>query len=226
MSTFIVIPALNEEKYLGQVLDNLKERGYNDIIVVDDGSTDKTYEVAKSRNVTALKHIINRGQGAALQTGMTYALLNNAEYIIHFDSDGQHNPDEIEKLLEPIKKGEAEACLGSRFLSKQKMPLKRKIILKGGIFLIWAMYHIKLTDVHNGFRAFSREGAKKTIMTTDKMEHASEILEKIKKNKVRYKEIPVNIIYEERHLKEGRKGQGRFDAIQILLKMIFKKIGA
>ena len=63
-------------------------------------------------------------------------------------------------------------------------------------------------------------------MTTDKMEHASEILEKIKKNKVRYKEIPVNIIYEERHLKEGRKGQGRFDAIQILLKMIFKKIGA
>ena len=149
MSTFIVIPALNEEKYLGQVLDNLKERGYNDIIVVDDGSTDKTYEVAKSRNVTALKHIINRGQGAALQTGMTYALLNNAEYIIHFDSDGQHNPDEIEKLLEPIKKGEAEACLGSRFLSKQKMPLKRKIILKGGIFLIWAMYHIKLDSEHS-----------------------------------------------------------------------------
>ena len=79
MSTFIVIPALNEEKYLGQVLDNLKERGYNNIVVVDDGSTDKTYEVAKSKNVTALKHIINRGQGAALQTGMTYALLNNAE---------------------------------------------------------------------------------------------------------------------------------------------------
>jgi polyprenyl-phospho-N-acetylgalactosaminyl synthase len=225
MKISIVIPAWNEEKNIGAVIDGLKERGYSNIIVVDDGSMDKTHHIAKSKGVIALRHIINRGQGAALQTGMSYALLNGTDIIVHFDSDGQHNPHEIEKLITPIINNETEACLGSRFLSKQKIPFVRKMFLKGGILVIWAFYGIKLSDAHNGFRAFSKEASKKIIITSDKMEHASEIIERIKINKIKYKEIPVNIKYTKEILKDGRKGQGKFDSLKIVSKMLMKKMG-
>jgi glycosyltransferase involved in cell wall biosynthesis len=220
----IIIAAWNEEKNIKKTIRSLKQEGYNNIIVTDDGSEDNTSKIAEQEGATVLKHLINRGQGAALQTGMTYAILNNAKYLVHFDADGQHDPKEIQNLLRPIINNETEASLGSRFLSKQKVPLIRKLTLKGAILVIWLFYGVKLTDAHNGFRAFSREAAKKVIITTDKMEHASEIIERIKKRNIKYKEIPVNIIYEEHHLKEGRKGQGSFDSTKIVLKMLQKKI--
>jgi len=225
MKISVVIPALNEEKNIGAVIDGLRVEGYENIIVVDDGSTDQTFKVVKEKNVEALRHIINRGQGAALQTGITKAILNNSDIIVHFDSDGQHNPKEIERMIQPIIDGEAEATLGSRFLSKQKLPFMRKITLKIGILVILFFYGVKLSDAHNGFRAFSKAAAKKVVITADKMEHASEIIDRIKRNKIKYKEVPVNIIYTEETLKNGRKGQGSFDSIKIVAKMFLKKIG-
>jgi len=222
--SYIVIAAFNEEKNISKVIKSLKKEGYEKIIVVDDGSKDNTYNVAKNEGIIALKHIINRGQGAALQTGMTYALLNGAEYIVHFDADGQHKAEEIKRLLNPILNKETDVALGSRFLKKQKVPFIRKLTLKGAILIIFLFYGMKLTDAHNGFRAFNREAAKKIVITTDRMEHASEIIDKIKKARVRYKEIPVTIIYNDQHLKEGRKGQGNFDSIKIVLKMIQSKL--
>ncbi len=226
MNISIVIPAFNEEKNIGNVIDNLKEYGYKNIIVIDDGSKDKTFEVASSREVEVLRHFINRGQGAALQTGMSYALLNGADIIVHFDSDGQHRTEEIQRMILPIINNQVEATLGSRFLSGQKLPFKRKLMLKAAIFTIWAFYGVKLSDAHNGFRAFSREAAKRVIITMDKMEHASEIVEEIHRKKIKYKEIPVNIIYTEESLKQGRKGQGNFDSMKIVTKMFLKKLGA
>jgi len=222
---YIVIAAYNEEKNIGNVIENLKSEGYSKIIVVDDGSSDNTYSIAKSQNIFVLRHIINRGQGAALQTGMTYALKHGAEYIVHFDADGQHDAKEIKEILLPLQLKRAQVALGSRFLKKQKIPLKRKILLKGGIIAVWVLNGIKLSDTHNGFRAFTKEAAKKISITSDKMEHASEILEKIKKHKISYEEVPVTIKYTEETLKNGRKGQGHFDSVKILLKMILKKVG-
>jgi glycosyltransferase involved in cell wall biosynthesis len=221
--TYIVVAAYNEEKKIKNVIQSLNQEGYNNIVVVDDGSDDNTYKEAKAANAIVLKHIINRGQGATLQTGMTYALIDGAEYLVHFDADGQHNPKEIKQILEPLISGEVEATLGSRFLKKQKIPFKRKIMLKGAIFLMWLFYRARLTDTHNGFRGFSREAAKKVIMTTDRMEHASEIIELIKKRNIKYKEVPVTIKYTKESLEEGRKGQGKFDSLKILFKMILKK---
>tara|TARA_Y100000310_G_C20547676_1_gene746413 strand:+ start:54 stop:725 length:672 start_codon:yes stop_codon:yes gene_type:complete len=222
MNISIVIPAYNEEKSIGKVIDNLQSKGYKDIIVVDDGSKDNTYQIAKEKGVEALKHMINRGQGAALQTGNLFAIKNGANIIVHFDADGQHNVNEITSITEPIIKGETEACLGSRFLRKQKIPFKKRIVLKGAIFIIWMMYKIRLTDAHNGFRAFSREAAKKVKITTDKMEHASEIVEEIKRNKIKYKEIPVTITYNSYAIKKGQKIS---NSIKILSKMLLKKLG-
>jgi len=225
MNISIVVPAFNEEKNIGKAIDSLKQEGYHNIIVVDDGSKDRTFQIAKEKQVHALRHIVNRGQGAALQTGMSYALLNGAEIIVHFDSDCQHKAEEIQEMILPIIRNEVEATLGSRFLSKQKIPLKRKIMLKGAILIIRTFYGIKLSDAHNGFRAFSRDAAEKIKITMDKMEHASEIVEEIKRKKIKYKEIPVNIVYTKESLKQGRKGQGQFDSLKIVSKMFMKKLG-
>lgn len=222
---YIVIPAYNEEKSIGNVIDSLKKQNYYNIVVVDDGSKDDTYKIAKEKKVYTLKHIINRGQGAALQTGITFALRKGAEHIVHFDADGQHDPKEIKNILLPLQQKRAQVTLGSRFLKKQKVPFRRKLLLKGGIIAIWVINGIKLSDAHNGFRAFTREAAKKVVITSDKMEHASEILEKIQKYKISYEEVPVTIKYSKETLKNGRKGQGQFDSIEILLKMIMKKMG-
>jgi hypothetical protein len=166
--------------------------------------------------------MLNRGQGAALQTGNLFAIKNGSDIIVHFDADGQHNANEIKDLTKPIINGETEASLGSRFLRKQKIPLRKRIVLKGAIFIIWIMYKIKLTDAHNGFRAFSREAAKKIKITTDKMEHASEIVEEIKKKNIKYKEVPVTINYNAYTIQKGQKIS---NSIKILIKMILKKLG-
>jgi len=222
MKVMIVIPSYNEEKSIGKVIDSLHKEGYKDIIVVDDGSNDKTYDVAMKKGAISLKHIINRGQGAALETGNKFAIKNGAEIIVHFDADGQHNAKEISQLIMPIKEGRVQACLGSRFLRKQDIPLKKRIVLRGAILIIWAMYGIKLTDAHNGFRAFSRKALKKINITTDKMEHASEIVEEIKLKKIKYIEIPVTINYNSYAMEKGQKIS---NSINILIKMILKKIG-
>lgn len=223
--TYVIIAAYNEGKNIIKTINGLKSEGYPNIIVVDDGSKDNTFNIAKTQGITVLKHIINRGQGAALQTGMTYALREGADYIIHFDADGQHNAKEIKDILAPLKSKQSEITLGSRFIKKQKIPLLRKITLKGAILIIWLFYGLKLTDAHNGFRGFTKNAAKKIVISSDRMEHASEIIEKIKQNNIKYKEVPVTITYTKEHLKNGRKGQGKFDSIKILLKMILKKVG-
>lgn len=223
--TYIVIAAYNEEKNIKKVISGLQEEGYHNIIVVDDGSKDKTFKTAKSAGAIVLRHIINLGQGAALQTGMSYALMSNADYIVNFDADGQHDPKEIKFMLEPIIKKEVNVTLGSRFLKKQKIPFFRKIMLKGGILAIFVFYRVKLSDAHNGFRAFSNSAAKKIVIQSNRMEHASEIIDQIKSKKITYKEVPVTIKYTKETLKYGRKGQGSFDSIKILLKMLLKKMG-
>jgi glycosyltransferase involved in cell wall biosynthesis len=221
-NVWIVIPAHNEEKKITDVITGLRKSGYSNTIVVDDGSEDQTYQKALSTNTVVLRHIINRGQGAALQTGIDYALNQEAEIIITFDSDGQHQPEDISKLIKPIQEGEADVVLGSRFLSKNSnTPFIRKMFLKGGALIFRILYGIKLTDSHNGLRALSRKTAKKIKITQDGMEHASEIVEKIAKYGLKYKEMPVTINYTDYSL---RHGQRTSDAFKILFKMILNKI--
>jgi len=219
---FFVIPAYNEEKSIGLVIDDLKRAGYKNIIVIDDGSRDNTYAEAKKKGVVALKHIINRGQGAALRTGIDCAIKQGAEFIVTFDSDGQHRVEDLSAMLEPVIKGEVDVTLGSRFLRKTKMPLGRKILLKGSIIVQWLFYGIRLSDAHNGFRVLSRRAAEQIRIESDRMEHASEIVEEIVKKNIKYEEIPVEIRYSGYSM---RKGEGSFfGAIKILFKMIMRRL--
>jgi polyprenyl-phospho-N-acetylgalactosaminyl synthase len=219
---FFVIPAYNEGKSIGRVVNELKKAGYDNIVIIDDGSKDNTYTEAKKLGVFALQHAINRGQGAALKTGIDFALVNGADVIVTFDSDGQHRVEDLPAMLNPILKGEVDVTLGSRFIKKTSIPLGKRILLKGSIFVQWLFYGVKLSDAHNGFRVLSRSAAQKIRIDSDRMEHASEIVEEIAKNNIKYKEVPIIIRYTDYSM---RKGHGTFfQAIKVLFKMIFRKI--
>ena len=125
--SIIVIPAYNEERSIIAVIRGLKQQGFARLIVVDDGSSDRTSELARQEGVILLRHILNRGLGGALGTGISAALRLGAELIVTFDADGQHDPNDIGRLLEPIENGEADVVIGSRMLDPIGMPYPRRL---------------------------------------------------------------------------------------------------
>ena len=222
MKTFIVIAAYNEGKSIINVITSLKRHNYNNIVVVDDGSKDNTYDVIKKQKVYALRHTINRGQGAALKTGIDFALKQGADIIVTFDADGQHLAEDVKNVIRPVEKGEADAVLGSRFLDKRtEVPFLKKMTLKAGILFTWIFSGIKLTDTHNGFRALSRKAAQQIRITQDRMEHASEIIDEIHRKKIKFLEVPVKIVYSEY---SKAKGQSIFNSFRIAFKFLLGKL--
>lgn len=220
-SVFVVIPAFNESATIGKVVSDLLKADYKNIVVVDDCSADNTYEIASSFPVHVLRHSINRGQGASLKTGIDFALQNEAEVVVTFDSDGQHCAGDLSAVLSPVIAGDVDVTIGSRFIKKIEVPFLRKILLKGSVLVMFLFYHIKMSDAHNGLRALSRNAAEKIEMTCDRMAHASEIIEEIHRKKIKFKEIPVTIKYNEETLKKGHGSY--FGAVKVLTGMIFKK---
>jgi glycosyltransferase involved in cell wall biosynthesis len=206
--TFVVIAAYNEEVCLEQVVNDVRDR-YPNVVVVDDGSTDGTYAAAKRSATFVLCHAINRGQGAALQTGIEFALLRGAQYVVTFDADGQHRPEDIEALLEPIVRGECEISLGSRFLGQAtNMPRSRRVTLRLAVLFTRLVNRARLTDAHNGLRAFSRKAAKQIQITLDRMAHASELIDLVVDSGLPYQEVPVQIRYTEHSLAKGQSSRG------------------
>jgi len=156
---FIVIPAYNEASRLGPVLEVLR-REYRNVVVVDDGSTDATAAVAREAGCIVLRHAINRGQGAALQTAITYSLEAGAKFIVTFDADGQHQASDLPGLLAPVLDGQVDVAIGSRFLANTAhVPPLRRFLLRMARLFTWMVSGVYLTDCHNGFRALSRHGA-------------------------------------------------------------------
>lgn len=196
MRIICVIPAFNEAETIAKVVNSVKPYAEK-IVVIDDCSNDKTGLLAENEGAFVLRHIINRGQGAALQTGDEYALLEGAEIIVHFDADGQFIAEEIKNIAKPIIQGEADAVFGSRFLSKKSdIPfLKKNIIIPLARLINKIFLDINLTDPQSGFRALSAEVAKNMKIEHAGMAHCSEILNKVIKAKYRIKEVPITVIY-------------------------------
>lgn len=220
MKVFIIVPAYNEAKIIGHVITEMR-RLYDGIVVVDDASNDATAHEARGAGADVLRHFINRGQGAALKTGIVYALANDADIIVTFDADGQHRIEDIEKLIKPVAEGTADVVLGSRFLGDAfGMSATRRIILRGGVLFTRLFSHIHVTDTHNGLRAFSRDAALKIRITQDRMAHASEILDEIVRHRLRYVEVPVMVHYTEYSRRKGQSGLAMF---KIAFKFLISK---
>jgi len=217
MKTTIVIPAFNEEKRIGKVLKSLLKYPYQ-IIVVNDGSSDNTSKIVKEfGKVKLINNKTNLGQGASIRLGIQLALSSKSDIIVTFDADGQHRASEIKKFIKKINAG-YDVVLGSRFLKKTKLPLKRKILLKGSILVERIFLGIKLTDAHNGFRAFTSNAARKIKIRENGMAHASEIIYRIKENGLKYSEIPVNIHYSADTINKG--GNTIVRSFEVLYKLI------
>ncbi len=226
-NTYVVIAAYNEEKSINTVVQGLVAAGYQNIVVVNDGSTDRTQQVLedyaqKQPTLHVLSHVMNRGQGAALKTGIDHALCQDADIIITFDADGQHDPKEIARLIAPIQKKEVSVTLGSRFLNKKShVPMVKRMVLKGGILFTLFFSGKKLTDTHNGFRAFSRKAAEQIQIRQDRMEHASEIIDEICRKNISFREVPVTIRYS---VYARRKGQSALNSVKIATKLILRRM--
>jgi glycosyltransferase involved in cell wall biosynthesis len=206
--TAIVIAAFNEAGCIGSVVRELRSTGFPLVIVVDDGSPDATAEEARLAGGIVLRHFVNRGQGAALQTGITYALGRRAEILVTFDADGQHDVADLPAMISPIANGEVHICLGSRFIGaggSTGMPWIRRLVLRAAVLFTRLTSRVRLTDAHNGFRAFSREAALSVDIQLDRMAHASEIVDQFYNSRLPYREIPVRIRYTEYSLRKGQR---------------------
>lgn len=220
-NTFVVVPAYNEGSCIGEVVRGIRQR-YTNVVVVDDGSSDDTFDEAFKHATFVLRHLVNRGQGAALQTGLEYALKMGAQFIVTFDADGQHDPEEIDAMVAPIAAGECDVTLGSRFLrDADAIPTTRRVMLRGAILFTRIVNRVKLTDAHNGFRGFSRHAASQIHITLDRMAHATELIDQIQSSKLRFKEIPVRIRYTEYSLRKGQSARG---AVRIVVHYILGRI--
>ncbi|MCX6746112.1 MAG: glycosyltransferase family 2 protein, partial [Candidatus Parcubacteria bacterium] len=189
------------------------------IVVVNDASTDHTRKIVDTLGVYLLDHLVNRGQGAALQTGTEFALKKGAAIIVHFDADGQMQAKDIYRIITPILDGQAEIVFGTRFLGKKsKIPWTKKyFILKPALIFNWFFTGIKLSDAHNGFRALSRQAANAIKITQDGMAHATEILDQVRAHDLNYTEVPVEIVY-------NQYGQRFLSGFKIIRDLIFAKI--
>lgn len=208
----IVIPAYREEAVIGDVVREVRST-WPGVLVVDDGSPDGTGRVAAAAGARVLRHAINRGQGAALQTGITAALLDGARFVVTFDADGQHDPGAIADLLGPLQGGEAEIALGSRFLdAPNEIPRMRRWVLGVAVLFTRITSGIRVTDTHNGLRAFSRRAAEFVSIRLDRMAHASELLDQVRASRLPWVEVPVRVRYTQY---SRRKGQSSMAAIRI-----------
>ena len=212
----IVVPLYNEEQVVADVVSELRQKFPDyETVVVDDCSNDGSMERACIEGVHLLHHIVNLGQGAALQTGIEYARNIGCSYVVTFDADGQHDPDDIPAFIETLQKGEADIVLGSRFLgTAENMPLGKRYLLKASRLFTWITTGVWLSDSHNGFRAINIEKFPEFEITQNRMAHASEIVNIVKDLQMRYVEKPSHIRYTQYSM---QKGQSMINSINIVL---------
>jgi glycosyltransferase involved in cell wall biosynthesis len=220
-----IIPAYNEEKTITKVVSDVGQY-VDEIVVVNDGSNDRTAELAERAGAKVINHLFNRGLGASLSTGMTIALKETCperseRIIITFDADGQHQAADIPKIIDPILTGETDAVIGSRMLNPRGMPLVRRIYNWLANLATFILFGIWTTDSQSGLRAFSYAAASRIRIRTDGMEVSSEIIGEIKRHKLRLKEIPIQAIYTKYSLS---KGQNLLLGIKTFFRLLFHKV--
>ena len=220
--TVIIVPVYNEAKVIGSVLQSILKR-FSRVVCVNDGSSDQSAAEISKTSAILIDHPINMGQGAALQTGIEFARgMPSVKYFVTFDADGQHRLKDAVAMVEELRRGKCDIVLGSRFLGKATNLKKSKaLVLKLAIKFSNSMSGVKLTDTHNGLRAFNRRVANSLQITMPDMAHASEILTIIATQKYRYKEMPVVIEYSDYSLS---KGQGLINAINIGFDVTLRKL--
>ncbi|WP_020604057.1 glycosyltransferase family 2 protein [Spirosoma spitsbergense] len=218
---YIVIPSYNEGNVIRQTINSLGSQYH--IVLVDDASTDETANAVRDLPVYYLRHEINLGQGAALQTGMDFARQQGADIVVHFDADGQHNPADIDRFIETLRTQKLDVVLGSRFLRREDLiaiPRLRRLLLRVARVINGLLTGLWLSDAHNGFRVMNRRALNAIQLKENRMAHASEILMQIRRLGLKYVEMPTHIIYTDYSQVKGQRWQG---AVDILIDVFINK---
>ena len=214
---YVVMPAYNESKTIKNVIEDLKQRNLN-MIIIDDGSHDKTYQIAESsvyNQGSIYRHVINRGLGAALETGIKAALAKNADIIVTFDADGQHNPDDIIPVCKPIIENRADVVIGTRNFNE--MPASKKFGNSVMNIITRIFYGIHVNDSQSGLRAFNRKAAQVVDINSRGYGVSSEIIGEIKKYDLKIEEVEIETIYTDYSMS---KGTNLIVGLKILAKLI------
>lgn len=224
MKVAIIIPAYNEEKTLEGVLKSLPKRFPKvdtlEVIVVSDGSRDKTAQIAAINKVTLIEHDLNRGLGSALGTGFTYVRRNNFDALITFDADGQHNSEDIWPVLRPIIYKKADVSIGSRLKNPKGMPWYRYLGVWGLNVITLMFFWVWSTDTQSGLRGFSKKAIEKIDIQSNRMEVSSEFFFEVGRKNLKLIEVPITSIYTEYSL---AKGQRNINVFRIISKLIYRR---
>lgn len=216
----IVVPLYNEAPVIGGVITQLRER-FSHVVCVDDGSTDGSAAIAESAGARVLRHPVNLGQGAALQTGMSYALGQpGIAYLVTFDADGQHRIEDVIGMLEMAREKDLAVVFGSRFLdNRTKAGWAKRIVLKTAVWVTNKTTGLRLSDAHNGLRVIRVDAAKHVNLVQDRMAHATEIVLQLSRTKLPWAEYPVEVLYTD--YSRG-KGQSLLNSVNILVDLLIR----
>lgn len=219
-TTWFVVPLFNEGTVVGEVIRDLRTR-YPLVVCVDDGSHDDSARIAAEAGAAVVRHPYNMGQGAALKTGIDYALRDPAmRQIVTFDSDGQHQVEDAAAMIALRESEGVDVVLGSRFLDNRTKPgLIKRIVLRGAVWYSNITSGVSLTDAHNGLRVIGREACEQITIEQNRMAHASEIIEEIGRHGLTVREHPVHILYTDY---SRSKGQSVLNSINIVIDMLFR----
>jgi glycosyltransferase involved in cell wall biosynthesis len=219
----IVIPAYNEASRIFDVIKEIRQHGYDTMVVVDDASKDRTRDVVSDQGVPVISHMINRGAGAATQTGIDYALQHGADIIVTMDGDGQHDAADIGRLIEPILSGSVDVVLGSRFSERKKgeVPWIRRLYNTIARIVTNLFFDIRVRDSQCGMRAFSRKAAELIRIRTSGFEFASEVIHQLGTSHLGFCEVPIHVRYSEYSL---GKGQGFVSGCKTFFKLMLHKL--
>lgn len=216
---WIIIPLYNEAQVIGEVIDKLKPH-FTNILCIDDGSSDRSGNIARTAGARVVTHPINLGQGAALQTGFDFALERDAEYVVTFDADGQHRTEDALAMVERARNDELAIVFGSRFLDDRTKPgFLKKIVLKTAVWVTNITTRTKLTDAHNGLRVIREDALRRVKLKQDRMAHGTEIVVQLGRTKLPHAEHPVEVLYSDY---SKAKGQSLWNSVNILVDLIIR----
>lgn len=219
MKIVAIIPAYNEEQTIADVLERTRPF-VDELIVVDDGSTDRTAQIARMHGAHVLTHVINRGLGASLGTGFAFAKLMGADVVVTLDADGQHDPQDIPAFLLAIEQG-TDVVIGSRMMHPRGMPLYRQLANWLGNLCTFVLFGAWVTDSQSGFRALTSYAIRHIEIKTNRMEVSSELIAEARRHGLVLREIPIKAIYSVYSLS---KGQNFCVGIKTLIKLILRRI--
>lgn len=221
---FIVIPAYDEATVIQDVIREIQKAGYQNIVIVDDGSQDDTFsKIQGIPGVVALRHKINRGKGAATKTGIEAAKMLGAEIIVTLDGDGQHDPQDIQKLIQPLTEKKCEVVLGTRLKNPEGMPFYKKIHNYIANAITWYLFGLWVTDSQSGFRAYSQKASEMIDTRYDRYEYDSEVIREIYLHKLKFQEVPIKVRYTTYSQSKLEK-QNLWNGLKTLYKMFWKLI--